>query len=71
MGGVGGVVEDKAGDPEPGLEAEAEVELLLVMSARRPKAKQRVEMDMPIIVRNWRCHPYEEFFRWLVCAREC
>ena len=32
-----------------------------VMSARMPKAKQIVEMVMPIIVRNWRCHPYEEF----------
>ena len=33
-----------------------------VMSARRPKAKQMVDMDMPMIVRNWRCQPYEEFW---------
>lgn len=32
-----------------------------VMSARRPRAKQRVDIEMPIMVRNWRCQPYEEF----------
>lgn len=40
-----------------------------VMSARRPKAKQIVEMAMPIIVRNWRCQPYEELCILLACAR--
>lgn len=32
-----------------------------VMSARRPKAKHRVDIEMPIMVKNWRCQPYEAF----------
>jgi hypothetical protein len=31
-----------------------------VMSAKRPKMKQSVEMPKPIMVRNWKCQPYEE-----------
>ena len=31
-----------------------------VMSATRPKMKQTVEMPRPIMVRNWKCQPYEE-----------
>jgi hypothetical protein len=31
-----------------------------VMSAKRPKMKQTVEMPRPIMVRNWKCQPYEE-----------
>ena len=30
-----------------------------VMSAKRPKMKQSVEMPRPIMVRNWKCQPYE------------
>jgi hypothetical protein len=33
-----------------------------VMSARRPRVKQRVQMVMPRMVRNWRCQPKESFF---------
>ena len=43
------------------------VEELEVMSARRPRAKQKVEMVIPSMVRNWRCQPYEEFWRVSVC----
>jgi hypothetical protein len=39
-----------------------------VMSARRPKVKQRVDMEMPIMVRNWRCQPYEEFCNLSACG---
>ena len=30
-----------------------------VMSAKRPKMKQSVEIPRPIMVRNWKCQPYE------------
>jgi hypothetical protein len=31
------------------------------MSASRPKMKHIVLMVIPIMVRNWRCQPYEKF----------
>jgi len=39
-------------------EAERAVE---VRSAMRPKRKVIVERERPIMVRNWRCQPKEEF----------
>lgn len=32
------------------------------MSDRRPRAKQRVQIVMPRMVRNWRCQPKESFW---------
>jgi len=32
-----------------------------VRSARRPKMNVRVERERPIMVRNWRCQPNDEF----------
>lgn len=40
--------------------------VLLVMSARRPKVKHTALMEMPRMVRNWRCHPNDLFWVWLV-----
>ena len=46
---------------EDGIEEEVgevgEVDVEDVMSARRPKAKQTVDMDIPIMVRNCKCQP--------------
>jgi hypothetical protein len=42
--------------------------VLFVVSASRPKVKQRVEMEIPRMVRNWRCQPKELFWgvvRWV------
>ena len=44
-------------------EAERAVE---VRSAMRPKRKVRVERERPIMVRNWRCQPKEEFWDWVL-----
>jgi hypothetical protein len=33
-----------------------------VRSARRPEVKHRVEMEIPRMVRNWRCQPKESFW---------
>jgi hypothetical protein len=32
------------------------------MSAMRPKAKHIVDIEIPIMVRNCKCQPYEEFY---------
>lgn len=37
---------------------------LRVRSARRPTAKVAVASERPMMVRYWRCHPYES----LLCA---
>jgi hypothetical protein len=31
------------------------------MSAKRPIEKVKVERARPMMVRNWKCHPYESF----------
>jgi hypothetical protein len=46
------------GSAESVEEAERVVE---VRSAMRPKMKVIVERERPIIVRNWRCQPKDEF----------
>lgn len=32
------------------------------MSERRPRVKLRVQIEMPRMVRNWRCQPKESFW---------
>lgn len=36
-----------------------------VMSAREPKRKVTVARDRPMMVRYWKCHPYESFLVFL------
>jgi hypothetical protein len=42
--------------------------VLEVMSARRPKVKQVVDIVIPRMVRNWRCQPKESFYGILACV---
>ena len=42
---------------EEAVDEVGDLEVEDVMSARRPKVKQSVDIDMPIMVRNCKCQP--------------